>query len=152
MRDRTEWAKARYRGRCGRTWWRSVDCTCSEYGDLTLPFIDYRDLTTTIISQDELAIMCSCAWSCRLRHTDLRLPPPILPTFHMLMDEPFLILEHRSLSSTTKEDTNLILHSCSKTTPLNARRHRSSKKCDRSLPSLSSHSCSRTPYLLLISP
>ena len=35
MWDRTEWATARYRGRRGRSWWQSVDCTCSEYGDLT---------------------------------------------------------------------------------------------------------------------
>ena len=88
----------------------------------------------------------------RVRHIDFRLPPSILSNFLMSVDGPPSILEKHSLSSTSKEDTNSILHSCSKPTPLNARRHRSSRKRGCSLLSLSLHSCSRTPDLLLVSP
>ena len=88
----------------------------------------------------------------RVRHVDFRLAPSILSNLLMSMDGPSSILEKHSLSSTSKADRNLILHPCSIPTPLNAHRHRSSKKCGCSLLSLSLHSCSRTLDLLLVSP
>ena len=74
-------------------------------------FIDYRDTTTTatISKQDELAINHALLLRDRIRHIDLRLPPSILHKSLMIMDEAFPILEHLSLSSTTKEDTNSVL-------------------------------------------
>ena len=76
----------------------------------TLPLsIDYRDTTATITRQDELTIRHALLLWDRVRHIDLHLPPSILQKFIMLMDEPFSMLEHLSLSSTTKEDTSVVL-------------------------------------------
>ena len=72
-------------------------------------FIDYRDTPATITRQDELAIHHALLLRDRIRHIDLHLPSSILHKFLMLMDEPFSMLEHLSLSSTTKEDTNVVL-------------------------------------------
>ena len=71
--------------------------------------IDYRDTTATISRQDELGIHHALLLRDRVRHIDLRLPPSILHKFLMLMDEPFSVLGHLSLSSTIKEDTSLVL-------------------------------------------
>ncbi|KAH9062574.1 hypothetical protein EDB83DRAFT_2520074 [Lactarius deliciosus] len=65
--------------------------------------------TDTINRQDESAIHHALLLRDRIRHISLHLPPSILHKFLMLIDEPFSILEHLSLSSTTKEDTSLVL-------------------------------------------
>ncbi|KAI9438952.1 hypothetical protein H4582DRAFT_2098213, partial [Lactarius indigo] len=76
----------------------------------TLPlFIDYHDTTATISWQDELAIHHALLLRNRIRRIDLDLPSSIFQKVLMLMDEPFSILEHLALSSTNKEDTNLVL-------------------------------------------
>jgi hypothetical protein len=73
-------------------------------------FIDFRDTAVTIsLHHDKLAIHHALLLRDRVRHIDLRFPPSILYKFLMLMDEPFSILEHLSLSSTSKEDTILVL-------------------------------------------
>ncbi|KAH8988280.1 hypothetical protein EDB86DRAFT_2049806 [Lactarius hatsudake] len=69
-------------------------------------FIDYQDI---INRQDESAIHHALLLRDRIRHISLHLPPSILHKFLMLIDEPFSILEHLSLSSATKEDTSLVL-------------------------------------------
>jgi hypothetical protein len=72
-------------------------------------FIDYRDTAATISQQDKLAIRQALLFWHRVRHVDLHLPPSILHEFLMLMEEPFPILKHLSLSSSTKEDLRLVL-------------------------------------------
>ncbi|KAH8995949.1 hypothetical protein EDB92DRAFT_1967189 [Lactarius akahatsu] len=72
-------------------------------------FIDYRDTTTAICRQDESAIHHALLLWDRLRRIDLHFSPSIMHKSLMLMDEPFQMLEHLSLSSTTKEDTSLVL-------------------------------------------
>ena len=71
--------------------------------------IDYRDTTATISQQDELTIRHALLCWDRVRHVDLHLPPSILHKFLMLMEESFPMLEHLSLSSSTKEDLRLVL-------------------------------------------
>jgi hypothetical protein len=72
-------------------------------------FIDYQDTTAPITPQDELAIGQALLLRERIRHIDLRLPPSILHTFLPLVDEPFSLLEHLSLSYTTGGDPNSVL-------------------------------------------
>jgi hypothetical protein len=77
---------------------------------LPLPlFIDYRDTTALITPQDELAIRHALLPRERIRHIDLRLPPSILHTFLPLVNKPFSLLEHLSLSYANRGDPNLIL-------------------------------------------
>jgi hypothetical protein len=72
-------------------------------------FIDYRDTTTPITPQDELAIHHALRLRDRVRHIDLRLPPSILHTFLPLVNKPFSLLEHLSLSYANRGDPNLVL-------------------------------------------
>ncbi|KAH8995950.1 hypothetical protein EDB92DRAFT_1844093 [Lactarius akahatsu] len=72
-------------------------------------FVDYRDTIATITQQDELAIRYALLLWDRVRRIDLHLPPSIFHRLLTLMGEPFSMLEHLSLSPTTKEDTNLVL-------------------------------------------
>ncbi|KAH9172534.1 hypothetical protein EDB89DRAFT_888122 [Lactarius sanguifluus] len=69
-------------------------------------FVDYQG---TITQQDESAIRDALLLRDRVSHIDLHLPPSILHKFLMLMDEPFSVLKHLSLSSSTDEDTRLVL-------------------------------------------
>ena len=72
-------------------------------------FIDYRDTSLPITPLDELAIGHALLLRDRVRHVDLHLPPSILHTFLPLIDGPFLMLEHLSLSYAIGGDPNLIL-------------------------------------------
>ncbi|KAH9059704.1 hypothetical protein EDB87DRAFT_757240 [Lactarius vividus] len=72
-------------------------------------FIDYRDTTMAISRQDESTIHHALLLWDRLRRIDLYFSPSILHKSLMLMGEPLPMLEHLSLSSTTNEDTNLVL-------------------------------------------
>ncbi|KAH9059701.1 hypothetical protein EDB87DRAFT_757013 [Lactarius vividus] len=72
-------------------------------------FVDYRDTTATISRQEESAIHDALLLRDRIRHIGLHLPPSILHKFFMLMDEPFSMLGHLSLSSTGEEGPILIL-------------------------------------------
>ena len=72
-------------------------------------FIDYRDTSLPITPLDELAIGHALLLRDRVRHVDLHLPPSILHTFLPLIDGPFLMLEHLSLSYPNGGDPNLIL-------------------------------------------
>jgi hypothetical protein len=77
---------------------------------LFLPlFMDYRDTIATITRQDELAIRHALLLRDRVRRIVLHLRPSILHDILMFMSEPFSMLEHLSLSSTSREDTVLVL-------------------------------------------
>ena len=84
------------------------------YSGHTRPFTvpsapDYRDTTATISRQDELALCHALLLWDRVRHIELHLPPSILHKILMVMDEPFPMLEHLSIASSTEEDTKLVL-------------------------------------------
>jgi hypothetical protein len=66
--------------------------------------IDHRYMNATVSTQDELGIYHALLLRDRVRGIVLRLPPLSLHKFLMLMDEPFPILEHLSLSYTVGED------------------------------------------------
>ncbi|KAF8259170.1 hypothetical protein EI94DRAFT_1044874 [Lactarius quietus] len=72
-------------------------------------FIDYRDTTETLIRQDELAIRHALLLRDRVRHIALHLPRSILHAILPIMDGPFSMLEHLSLSYTNGGDPSLIL-------------------------------------------
>ena len=73
-----------------------------------LPLVlDYR--SNSIGARDELGICHALRLRNRVRRVDLQVPPSRLRNLRGLMDEPFPILEHLSLSSTVNEDTSLIL-------------------------------------------
>ncbi|KAI9457225.1 hypothetical protein BJY52DRAFT_1187433 [Lactarius psammicola] len=72
-------------------------------------FVDYRVTTATLSAKDKLGIHHALLLCDRVRGIDLHLPPSILHKFLMLMDKPFSMLGHLSLSSITKEDTSLVL-------------------------------------------
>ena len=72
-------------------------------------FINYWDTPVTITQLDELEIHHAPLLHDCIHHIDLYLPSSILHKFLELMDEPFSMLEHLSLLSTTKEDTNVVL-------------------------------------------
>jgi hypothetical protein len=63
----------------------------------------------TASSEDELGIHHALQLRDRVRRVDLRLPPSILRTSLLIMDKPFPILEHLSLSFTGDEVTSLAL-------------------------------------------
>ena len=69
--------------------------------------VNYR--SRDIGAQDELGILHVLRLRDRVRRIDIRLPPSNLRKLLVLMDEPFQILEHLHLASTTDEDTSLIL-------------------------------------------
>ncbi len=68
-------------------------------------FVNYRYTR----GQDELGIYHVLRLRDRVRRIDLHLPPLILHKFLMLMDEPFPMLEHLSLSFTVDKTTTLTL-------------------------------------------
>ncbi|KAH9033793.1 hypothetical protein EDB85DRAFT_1052527 [Lactarius pseudohatsudake] len=68
-------------------------------------FVNYR----YIGGQDELGISHALRSCDRVRHIDLHLPPSVLDKILMLMDKPFPILEHLSLSFTVDKITTLAL-------------------------------------------
>ncbi|KAH9011619.1 hypothetical protein EDB84DRAFT_1007867 [Lactarius hengduanensis] len=68
-------------------------------------FVNYR----YIRGQDELGMYHALRLRDRVRRIDLHLPPSILRKFLVLMDEPFPILEHLSLSFTVDKTTTLTL-------------------------------------------
>jgi hypothetical protein len=72
-------------------------------------FINYRDTATTISQHDESAMSHALLLWDRVRHIDLHLPPRILHNKLLLMDDAFSMLDTLSLSSSTKEDTSLVL-------------------------------------------
>ncbi|KAH9175952.1 hypothetical protein EDB89DRAFT_240045 [Lactarius sanguifluus] len=74
-------------------------------------FVNYRftDVTVSGLGQDELGIRDALRLRGRVRRIDLHLPSSILQKFLMLMDEPFPVLEHLSLSSTVDNTTTPIL-------------------------------------------
>ncbi|KAH9068000.1 hypothetical protein EDB83DRAFT_669191 [Lactarius deliciosus] len=71
--------------------------------------VDYRCATATISGQDESGIYHALLLRDRVCRIVLHLPPLIFRKFLMLMDRPFPVLEYLSLSSTTDEDTGLVL-------------------------------------------
>ncbi|KAI9438944.1 hypothetical protein H4582DRAFT_104166 [Lactarius indigo] len=76
----------------------------------TLPlFVVYLDTNATISVKDELGIYCALRLRDRVHRIDLHLPSSILHKSLILMEEPFSMLEHLSLSSATEDDTNLVL-------------------------------------------
>ncbi|KAH8995956.1 hypothetical protein EDB92DRAFT_1942866 [Lactarius akahatsu] len=76
----------------------------------TLPlFIVYLDTNATISGKDELGMYRTLRLRDRVHHIVLHLPSSILHKSLTLMEEPFSMLEHLSLLSTTNEDTNLVL-------------------------------------------
>ncbi|KAH9172510.1 hypothetical protein EDB89DRAFT_885835 [Lactarius sanguifluus] len=72
-------------------------------------FIDYRYTDVTISEQDELALSQALRLRNRVRRIDLHLPSSILRKFLMLMEAPFPILGHLSLSFTADKTTTLAL-------------------------------------------
>ncbi|KAH9060649.1 hypothetical protein EDB87DRAFT_571076 [Lactarius vividus] len=72
-------------------------------------FVDYRCATATISGQDESGIYHALRLRDRVSHIVLHLPPFTFRKFLTLMDGPFPVLEYLSLSSTTDEDTGLVL-------------------------------------------
>ncbi|KAH9066569.1 hypothetical protein EDB87DRAFT_436231 [Lactarius vividus] len=69
--------------------------------------VNYRftDVTVRGLEQDKLGIHHALRLRGRVRYIDLHLPSSILQKFLMLMDEPFPILEHLSLSFTVDNIT-----------------------------------------------
>ncbi|KAH9023214.1 hypothetical protein EDB85DRAFT_2292934 [Lactarius pseudohatsudake] len=68
-------------------------------------FINYRFTSVTVRRRDELGIHHALRLRGRVRRIDLHLPSSMLQKFLVLMDEPFPILEHLSLSSTVDNIT-----------------------------------------------
>ena len=66
--------------------------------------VDHRYINATVNTQDELGIYHALLLRDRVRGVVLRLPPLSLHKFLTLMDEPFPILEHLSLSCTDSEN------------------------------------------------
>ena len=71
--------------------------------------IDYRCATATFDALDEAGMFHALLPRDRVRHVDLHIPHSNLQQLLALMDEPFPILEHVSLSSACGGDTSLIL-------------------------------------------
>jgi hypothetical protein len=69
--------------------------------------VNYK--SRTMRARDELGISHALLLRNRVRRIDFSLPPSSLRNLLALMDEPFQMLEHLYLSSTTDRDTNLIL-------------------------------------------
>ncbi|KAI9432321.1 hypothetical protein H4582DRAFT_2102310 [Lactarius indigo] len=72
-------------------------------------FVDYWHATEPISDQDEFGIYHAFLQRGRIRRINLHLPPLILHKFLLLVDEPFPILEHLSLSFTADKITILTL-------------------------------------------
>src|SRR5260221_4427352 len=73
--------------------------------------IDYCNMTTTRIRQDELSILTGLQQRGRVRRIFLQLPSPHLGICLATMSELYPILEDLSLSTTTEEVTSLVLPS-----------------------------------------
>ena len=71
--------------------------------------VDYQYATATIGARDELGIFHAFQLRDRLHRVVLRVPPSILAQLLVLMDEPFPVLEHLSLSSSGEDGTILQL-------------------------------------------
>ena len=72
--------------------------------------VDYQYPTATLIdAQDELGIFQALQLRDRMLRVDLLIPPSILHRLLMLMDEPFPVLSHLSLSSSSGEGATLLL-------------------------------------------
>ena len=71
--------------------------------------INYQHTTVTLRGQDELGISHALRWRDRVRRIDLHLPLSVLHKVLMLMDKPFPMLEHISLSFTDDEISTLTL-------------------------------------------
>ncbi|KAH9054860.1 hypothetical protein EDB87DRAFT_1412376 [Lactarius vividus] len=72
-------------------------------------FVDYWYVAEPISEQDKLGIYYALLQRDRIRRINLHLPPLFLHKFLMLVDEPFPILEHLSLSFTADKITTLTL-------------------------------------------
>ena len=73
--------------------------------------IDYCNMTTTWVRQDELSILTGLQQRGRVRRIFLQVPPPHLDICLAAMGEVYPVLEELSLSSTTEEETSLVLPS-----------------------------------------
>jgi len=73
--------------------------------------IDYCNMTTTWVRQDELSILTGLQKRHRIRRTSLQAPSPCLGIFLAKMSDHYPILEDLSLSSTTEEAANIVLPS-----------------------------------------
>ena len=71
--------------------------------------VDYQNTTSSIDKKDEVGITHALQMRDRVRSIVLHLSPPILHESLALMNQPFVTLEHLSLSSTTEENTTLVL-------------------------------------------
>ena len=72
-------------------------------------FVEYQYPHVTITDQDILGISHALRLRDRVRYIDLDLRPSILNNFLLLMDGPFPILEHLSLSSGVDNTSTLTL-------------------------------------------
>jgi len=73
--------------------------------------IDYRNMTTTQVRQDELGVLGGLRRRGRVRRIFLQIPPPHLGICLATMDDLYPILEDLSLSSTAEGETSLVLPS-----------------------------------------
>ena len=71
--------------------------------------IDYCNMTTPWVRQDELSILTGLQQRERVRRLSLQVPSPHLDICLTTMSDLYPILEDLSLSSTTEEDTSLAL-------------------------------------------
>ena len=71
--------------------------------------VEYRYATATVGALDKLGILLALQLRDRLRRVVLRIPPSVLDQLLVVMDRPFPVLEHLSLSSSIEERTILLL-------------------------------------------
>jgi hypothetical protein len=71
--------------------------------------VEYRYATATMGALDKLGILLALQLRDRLRRVVLRIPPSVLDQLLVVMDRPFPVLEHLSLSSSIVERTILLL-------------------------------------------
>ena len=80
--------------------------------------IEYNNMTSTRLRQDELSILAGLQEHSRVRRIFLQAPFTCLGSFLATMNNPYPILEHLSLSSTTEEEADVILPSTFRATNL----------------------------------
>jgi len=73
--------------------------------------IDYCNETATRVQQDELSILTGLEQRARVRRIFLQVPPPHLGICLATMSDLYPILEDLTLSSTTEEETSMVLPS-----------------------------------------
>ena len=73
--------------------------------------IDYRNMATTRVRQDELSILTGLQQRARARRIFLQVPSQHLGIYLAMINDLYLILEDLSLSSTSVEETSLVLPS-----------------------------------------